>query len=68
MQDEEQSSIRYGNRQFREILADSDLPDGDHELIRNVPAFEYPIKIVVSVEGNVITVITNYPLKKGIDE
>lgn len=53
---------------IQEILADSDLPDGDHELIRNVPAFEYPIKIVVSVEGNVITVITNYPLKKGIDE
>jgi hypothetical protein len=50
------------------ILADSDLTDGDHELIRNVPAFKYPIKIVVSVEGNLMTVITNYPLKKGIKQ
>ena len=50
------------------ILADSDLTDGDHELIRDVPTFNYPIKIVVSVEGNVMTVITNYPLKKGINQ
>ncbi len=47
------------------ILADSDLSDGDHEVIRNVPGFKYPIKIVVSVESNAMTVITNYPLKKG---
>ena len=47
------------------ILADSDLSDGDHEVIKNVPGFKYPIKIVVSVESNVMTVITNYPLKKG---
>ena len=47
------------------ILADSSLSDGDHELIRNVSGFKYPIKIVVSVKSNVMTVITNYPLKKG---
>jgi len=47
------------------MLADLDLSDGDHELIRNVSGFKYPIKIVVSVESNVMTVITNYPLKKG---
>ena len=46
------------------ILADSHLSDGDHEVIRNVSGFKYPIKIVVSVESNVMTVITNYPLKK----
>jgi hypothetical protein len=47
------------------ILADLDLHEGEHELIKEVPGFKYPIKIVVSVENNIMTVITNYPLKKG---
>ena len=47
------------------ILANSDLSSGEHELIRDVSGFKYPIKIVVSVENNIINVITNYPLKKG---
>ena len=34
-------------------------------IIREIPGFKYPIKIVFSVESNMITVITNYPLKKG---
>lgn len=46
-------------------LAGMNLHQGEHEVIRNVPGFRYPLKIVVSVEGNTITVITNYPLKKG---
>ena len=50
---------------IEKILADSDLNDGEHELIRDVPGFNYPIKIVISVENNIMTVITNYPLKKG---
>jgi len=48
-----------------EILRGLDLHDGEHELIRDIPGFKYPIKIVVSVESNIVTVITNYPLKKG---
>ena len=47
------------------ILADSHLSDGEHELLKNVSGFKYPIKIVVSVKSNVMSVITNYPLKKG---
>lgn len=47
------------------ILNNLDLPEGEHELIENIPGFKYPIKIVVSVERNILTVITNYPLKKG---
>ncbi len=50
---------------IEKILADLDLHEGEHELIREVPGFKYPIKIVVSVENNIMTVITNYPLKKG---
>ena len=50
---------------IEKILSDSELNDGEHELIRNIADFKYPIKIVVSVENNIMTVITNYPLKKG---
>jgi len=48
-----------------EILKDSDLADGEHQIIRDVTGFKYPIKVIVSVEGSAMTVITNYPLKKG---
>jgi len=50
---------------IEKILADLGLHEGEHELIKEVPGFKYPIKIVVSVENNIMTVITNYPLKKG---
>jgi hypothetical protein len=50
---------------IEKILADSGLSDGEHELIREVSGFKYPIKIVVSVKSNIMTVISNYPLKKG---
>ncbi len=50
---------------IREILSDNALSDGEHEIIKNVTGFRYPIKTVVTVEGVTITVITNYPLKKG---
>ncbi len=33
--------------------------------MEDVTGFELPLKIVVSVEGEIITMITNYPLKKG---
>ncbi len=50
---------------IEKILTDSNLNDGEHELIRDIAGFQYPIKIVVSVENNIMTVITNYLLKKG---
>jgi len=48
-----------------EILAGMNLSQGEHEIIRDVAGFRYPLKIVVSVAGDTATVITNYPLKKG---
>ena len=48
------------------ILKNFNLENGEHEIVREVSGFKYPIKIVVAVEKNIITVITNYPLKKGI--
>ena len=50
---------------IKEILMGLELHDGEHELIKGVPGFKYPIKIVVTVERKIITVVTNYPLKKG---
>jgi hypothetical protein len=47
------------------ILVNMDLTQGEHEVIKNVSGFRYPIKIVVAVESDIITIITNYPLKKG---
>lgn len=47
------------------ILGGLHLNEGEHEIIKNVSGFKYPIKIVVAVESDVVTVITNYPLKKG---
>ena len=35
-----------------EILRSLDLHDGEHELIRDIPGFKYPIKIVFSIESN----------------
>jgi hypothetical protein len=48
------------------IVADANVPDGDHEIISDAVGFKYPLKIVASRAGEVITVITNYPLKKGL--
>jgi len=47
------------------IIKDLELNEGEHEAIKNVSGFRYPLKIVVAVEGDIMTVITNYSLKKG---
>jgi hypothetical protein len=49
----------------RKILEGKELIQGDQEIIENVEGFKYPLKIVVSTEGDILTVVTNYPLKKG---
>ena len=48
-----------------DILTNMNLHQGEHKIIKHVSGFNYPLKIVVSIEGNLMTVITNYPLKKG---
>jgi hypothetical protein len=48
-----------------DVLRTVNLPEGEHEIIKHVPNFEYPIKIVILIETDIATVITNYPLKKG---
>lgn len=46
------------------ILARMNLPQGEREIIKDIGQ-KYPLKIVVAVEKDTMTVVTNYPLKKG---
>ena len=48
-----------------DILTNMNLHRGEQEIIKDVEGFKYPLKIVVSVEKDLTTVITNYPLRKG---
>jgi hypothetical protein len=48
-----------------DVLATLNLSQGRQEILKNISGSPYPLKIVVSVEGDKATVITNYPLKKG---
>ena len=42
------------------------LTPGEHEIVENVKGFNLPLKIVLVMEGEIIiTLITNYPLKKA---
>jgi len=47
------------------ILEGKAFNQGSQEIIENVEGFKYPLKIVIAVENDIITVETNYPLKKG---
>jgi len=47
------------------ILNTMEFQVGVHEIIQTVAGFEHPLKIVVSVGKDIITVVTNYPLKRG---
>jgi len=46
------------------ILAKMNLSQGEHEIIKDIGQ-KYPLRIVVSVKKDAVSVITNYPLKKG---
>lgn len=48
-----------------EILEGKELSQGIHEIIEDVAGFKYPLKIVIAVEDDIITIVTNYPLKRG---
>jgi hypothetical protein len=48
-----------------DILRNINLHQGDHVIIKDIHGFKYPLKISVSVEEDLITVVTNYLLKKG---
>ncbi|MEK7990069.1 MAG: hypothetical protein VSS52_003620 [Thiotrichaceae bacterium] len=39
--------------------------EGKHEILQDIKGFEYPIKIMIVAEKDILTIITNYPYKKG---
>lgn len=47
------------------ILENMELSQGKHEIIKKVEGFKFPLIIVVDIKNDIITVITNYPLRKG---
>ncbi|WKZ18275.1 MAG: hypothetical protein QY310_12670 [Candidatus Jettenia sp. CY-1] len=47
------------------VLEGKELSKGTHEIIENAEGFKYPLKILITLEDDIITIITNYPLKKG---
>lgn len=56
----------YGipEQMVKDIFKDIVLPLGKHEIIKNIPALNFPLKVVFLVEDGIITIITAYPLKK----
>ena len=48
------------------VLEGKDLShQGTYEIVKDVEGFKYPLKVVTAVENDIITIVTNYPLKKG---
>jgi len=48
------------------ILNKKELIQGSQEIVENIEGFKYPLKVIVSLKDDEVTIITNYPLKKGI--
>jgi hypothetical protein len=48
------------------IIANVNLTVGENQIIELAPGFKFPLKIIAVLEGQVVTVITTYPLKKGL--
>ena len=65
MRREEQNCIISQRQQSKRFSKKKELIQGNQEIVEDVQGFKYPLKIVVSVEGDLVTVITNYPLKRG---
>ncbi len=48
-----------------EVLTRTTLSQGSQEIVVDVAGLAYPLKIVVSTEGDIATVVTAYPVKRG---
>jgi hypothetical protein len=46
------------------LLKSTNLSKGNQGIIKSLEGYTLPIKVVVDVENDIITVITIYPLKK----
>jgi hypothetical protein len=48
-----------------EILGNMELSHGKHEIIKKLEGFKFSLKIVVDVKNDILTIVTNYPLRRG---
>jgi len=48
------------------IVTDLKLRDGSHTVVKKVSGLRFRVKIVLVVKAAAATIITAYPLKKGI--
>ena len=48
-------------------LKDAELLEGQNVFVKEMQGFSYPLKVVVNCEGDSISVVTTYPLKKGTE-
>jgi len=56
---------RITEESVEKILRDA-KKDGKQEIIGNVSGHKYPIKVVFDIQGDYITIVTVYPLKRGL--
>lgn len=50
---------------IEKILPD-EKKEGKQEIIKKLSDHEYPIKVVFDVQKDLITIVTVYPLKRGL--
>jgi hypothetical protein len=48
------------------MLEEQGMLMGTHEIIRKIEGYKSPLKLIVAKEDDIITVVTCYPLKKGL--
>ena len=51
-------------RDIESLIKNSKLVQGKQELVKSIEGHTFPIKVVVDVENDIITLITVYPLKR----
>lgn len=51
---------------IEKILDEATLVAGKQVIFSDIPQLSHPIKIVVAVENDTVTVVTNYPLRAGV--
>lgn len=57
---------RISDTVVTDMIQTSQTGPGHNTIVRDWPGFKHPIKVVFVIEGDILTVVTAYPLKKGI--
>ena len=50
---------------IEQALLGAKLIEGENTILTNMPGIIYPVKIVIVLENQTATIITNYPMKKA---